>query len=160
MKRALRRSKKIWVRNRSTISWKSYQQVRRFYQIKITEKKIKTISKKIEQCGSDTKKLFKLLNHLTGCKPEIPLPARTNDKELADGFTDFFIQKIIRMQNELDNYPIYQPSNSNAPRFNNFEEIDQDQAKKIIFNTKSKSCKLDPVPTTLLKTSYLESYLQ
>ena len=93
MKRGLRRSEKICIRNGTMNSWKSYQQVRRFYQIKITQKKMKTISKKIEECGSDIKKSFKLMNHLTGHKPENPLPARTTDKELADEFTDFFIQK-------------------------------------------------------------------
>ena len=51
------------------------------------------MSKKIEEHGSDTKKLFKLVNHLTGCKPKNPLPARTTDKELADEFANFFIQK-------------------------------------------------------------------
>ena len=75
------------------ISRESYQQVRRFYQIKIAEKKIKTISKKIEECRSDTKNSFKLVNHVTGHKPKNPLLARTTDRELSDEFTDFFIQK-------------------------------------------------------------------
>ena len=54
MKRALRRSEKIWIRNSTTICWKVYQQVRKLYQSKIAEK-IKTISMKMEECGHDTK---------------------------------------------------------------------------------------------------------
>ena len=95
MKRVLRRSEKICIRNGTMISWKAYQQVRRFYQIRFAEKKIKTISKKIEECGSDTKTLFKLVNHLTGHIPENQLLARTTDKELADELSGFFIQNII-----------------------------------------------------------------
>ena len=31
----------------------------------------------IKECGSDSKKLLLLVNHLTGHKPEIALPTRT-----------------------------------------------------------------------------------
>ena len=92
MKTAVR-SKKIWVRNGTMISWKSNQQVRRFYQIKMAEKMIITISKKIKECGSDTKKSFKFVNHLTGCKPENPLLDWTTHKELGDEFADFSYKK-------------------------------------------------------------------
>ena len=42
----------------------------------LTEKKKEKISRKIEECGSDSKNLFQLVNHLTGHKPELPLPTR------------------------------------------------------------------------------------
>ena len=47
----------------------------------VENKKVK-ISKKIDECGSDSKKLFQLVNHLTGCKPENPLLTSKTDKEL------------------------------------------------------------------------------
>ena len=43
------------------------------------------------------KKLFQLVNHLTGCKPEIPLLTRNSDKELADEFASYFLNKIVRI---------------------------------------------------------------
>ena len=89
MKRPLRRSEKIWIRNSSVISWKAYQ--------------------------------------------------------------DFFIQKIIIIREELDDYPRYHPSDSNLPKFSSFNEICQDQVQKMIISTKSKSCELDSIPMTLLK---------
>ena len=51
---------------------------------------------KIEECGFDSKNLFLLVNHLTGCKPEIPLLTRNSDKELADEFANFFLSKIVK----------------------------------------------------------------
>ena len=48
--------------------------------------------------------------------------------------------------------PTYQPPNLNVPKFNNVNEICQDQVKKITISTKSKSCELDPIPITLLKS--------
>ena len=61
---------------------------------------------KIEECGSNSKKLFLLVNHLTGHKPEIPLPTRRSDKELAEEFASFFfLSKIVKIREELDHYP-------------------------------------------------------
>ena len=58
MKRVLRRCEKVWVRNRIEDSWRTYQQARSLYQGKIVEKKRETISKKIEECSSDSKNCF------------------------------------------------------------------------------------------------------
>ena len=89
MKRVLRRCENIWVRNGTEDCWRVYQQARRLYQGKIVEKKREIISKKIKECGSDSRKLFQLVNHLTGYKLDSPLLTRNNNKELADKFADF-----------------------------------------------------------------------
>ena len=69
-----------------------------------------------------------------------------------DEFADFFISKILKIRHELEKYPLYQPSMTNAPEFNQFNKLDEEQVMKLIMNTKSKSCELDPIPTTLLKS--------
>ena len=79
------------------------------------ENKREKISMKIEECGSNSKKLFLLVNHLTGHKPEIPLLTRRSDKELADEFASFFLSKIVKIREELDHHPLYQPSKSDTP---------------------------------------------
>ena len=53
---------------------------------------------------------------------------------------------------ELDKHPLYQSSMSNIPEFNHFCKLDEEQVLKLIMKTKSKSCELDPIPTTLLKS--------
>ena len=80
LRRVLRRSEKIWMRIRSENNWSIYKQIRKQYQDMLTEKKKEKISRKIEECGSDGKKLFQLVNHLTDHKPELPLPTRKSDK--------------------------------------------------------------------------------
>ena len=94
------------------------------------KRRYKKISKKIEEYESDSSQLCQLVNHLTNCKMENPLPSRNTDKELADEFADYFIWKIVKIRNELDEYPIYYPSNSNVPKLSNFNELDQDQVEK------------------------------
>ena len=85
---------------------------------------------KIEECGYYTKIVFQLVNHLIGHKPDNPPPTRDTDKEITNEFADFFIQKIIKIRDELDDYPFYQPSNSDVSKFNSFNEIGQDCVKR------------------------------
>ena len=117
-----------------------------------TEKR--KISMKIEECGSNNKKLFLLVNHLTGHKPEIPLPTRRSDKELTEELASFFLSKIVKIREELDHQPLYHPSKSDIPEFNNCRKLEDDQVRKLVMTTKCTSCELDPIPNTLLKTSY------
>ena len=105
---------------------------------------------KIVECSSDSKNLFQLVNHLTGHTPEIPLPTRNLDKKLTDEFASYFLNTIVRIREELDDLPLYQPSND-TPEFNNFKEVSKDQIQRLVMRTKSKSCELDLIPTTLLK---------
>ena len=98
---------------------------------------------KIEECGSNSKKLFLLVNHLTGCKPEIPLPTRRSDKELAEEFTSFFLlSKIVKIMEELDYYPLHQPLKSDISEFNNFKKLDEDQVRRLVMSTKSSHANL------------------
>ena len=53
---------------------------------------------------------------------------------------------------EHDTNPHYIETDYNTKhRFNEFKTIDENTILKIIKESKTKSCKLDPVPTTLLK---------
>ena len=95
------------MRNGTEDSWKAYQQAKSLYQGKIVKKK-ETISQKIEECSSNSRKLFQLVNHPTGQKPENPLLARNTNKELADEFADFFISKMVKIRQEYEEHPLYQ----------------------------------------------------
>ena len=70
------------------------------------EKKREKISMKIEECGSSSKRLFLLVNHLTGNKPEIPLPTRRSDRELAEEFASFFLSKIVKIREVRSPSPV------------------------------------------------------
>ena len=107
--------------------------------------------RKNDKCGSDSKKLFQLVNHLTSCKPEDPLLTSNTDQELVYEYSNFFVSKILKISNELDKHPLYQPSMVNVPEFNQLSKLNEEQLRKLIMNTESKSCELDPIQTTLLK---------
>ena len=82
-----------------------------------------------------------------------PLPNHTNDKDLADKFADFY-EQIQRIRDNLNENPVYQPTGKNISRLAEFRPFDQTEVRKIIFSMKTKSCRLDTLPTKLLKKMY------
>ena len=73
------------------------------------------------------------------------------NKPLTYDCTDFFIRQIKKIRQELDNKQEYKPSSSNTPKLNYFKAVTEDEIKSIINKLANKSCKPDPVPTSLLK---------
>ena len=104
---------------------------------------MKSTSKKVDECKGDTKKLYSLVRYLTGTKAQNPMPDNTGDEKLANNFADYFIQKIQKIQDNLDDYPKFKPRrNSTITPLNNFELTTADEVTKIIKEMKTKSCEL------------------
>ena len=97
------------------------------------------------------KKLYSLVKHLTGTTSNNLLPKHDDEETLAYEFADFFIGKIKKIRQEIDNKPEYKPTPSNIPKLNSFKAVTEDEIKLIINKLATKSCELDPVPTSLLK---------
>ena len=57
-------------------------------------KKAYSLHQLVKQNSSDTKKLFKLINELAGNKDQNLLPEAKSDKDLAEEFAQFFLNKI------------------------------------------------------------------
>ena len=121
------------------------------YNQMLKQTKISTLSKKVQECGRDTKKLYKLVNELTGANKENPLPRDVSHKDLADQFAEYFLSKIQKIQQSLNNFPKYEPTtNHNAVILNQFEHLSQ-EVVYIINSLASKSCETDVLPTKILK---------
>ena len=52
-----------------------------------------TLSKKIEECSNDTKKVYSLVNGLMGRTSENPMTKGESDDQLAENFVDFLYGK-------------------------------------------------------------------
>ena len=70
---------------------------------------------------------------------------------------DFFINKVTRIRQDLDKIQETLPkpveSQVSASSFKCFNEVSQQQVKKILMSSPSSTCALDPIPTNLLKES-------
>ena len=86
------------------------------------------------------------------------LPSHDCVKDLADKFITYFNDKISNIRKDLEKASL---STSQTPQdiFNNFDgdvldsltEVSEDDIRKIIHSSPTKSCALDPIPTWLLK---------
>ena len=106
----------------------------------------------MDECKRDPHKLHQLIANLT-CKQESQLwPEHTSKEELADNFAKFFESKILAIREKFVTIPQYNPEpNDVVPRLRKFAPLNTSQIELIIKSMKLKSCKLDIIPTQLLK---------
>ena len=80
-----------------------------------------------------------------GTVSENPLPECENDEKLANRFVNFFVDKIPKIRDDLDSYPLYDPP--------------ENMVKKMITKLQMRSCELDVIPTYILKNNNIEKFL-
>ena len=120
------------------------------------EKKMAFFNSAIANCSGNQKEIYKLLRRLTN-KPTKPVyPEAPSDQVLANRFSDFFKSKIDNVNEQFTNtsgsqYQSQQPSSSCTCTFGEFSPVSQDELRKYIMRSPTKSCNLDPIPTFLLK---------
>ena len=85
--------------------------------------KQEALGDEIAECGNNTKKLYSLVKHLTETTSNNPLPKHDDEETLANEFADFFIGKIKKIRQELDNKPEHKPIPSNIPKLNSFKAV-------------------------------------
>ena len=81
-------------------------------------------------------------------------PEAESNKELANSFADFFIQKVQKIRDSLEHHPKYDPSKSTTRLrevIRQFREVSEDEVKMIINRKAIRSCESYPIPTSLLK---------
>jgi hypothetical protein len=92
--------------------------------------------------------------NLLGRNEEAVLPTSSSSKELAQTFSDFFIDKIDRIRDKISSdteTKIGAVTTEEIDTLVEFIPVSQDELEKVISKSQSKSCELDPIPTWLLK---------
>ena len=117
------------------------------------EKK-KHFSEKVMEAKGNTKQLYSTINGLIDQLKDNPLPNVPDDK-LANEFSDYFYEKIQKIQRHLEQFPDYQPRMRNVPKMSKFEPVRKEDTFRIMQHLSLKQCKLDIFPTKLL-LSYKE----
>ena len=117
-----------------------------------------TGSMKVLESKGDSKKLFELLNNLTGVRKENPLPDGSSDV-LAENFAEYFMDKIDKIRSKLDHVPLYEPIDGKPFRISEWSTLTEQELKTIITSMASKSCEKDALPTVLLK-EHLDTLLE
>ena len=100
-------------------------------------------------CHSNTKQLYSTINSLIDQVKENPLRNVPDDK-LANEFSDFFYEKIQKIQKHFEQFPVYQPKMRNLPKMSKFEPVRKEYTLRIMQCLSLKLCKHDTFPTKLL----------
>lgn len=150
-KQSFRKAEKTWKRYKKPEDYHSFQNARNKYFMEIKKVKKQTFSEKVSEFKGDSKKLYKFVTEITGSKVQNPMPSGESDNAIADSFADHFMNKISKIRESLKTYPNYEPSVKNVENLPKFDELSEDDVKKIINNMQSKSCELDVLPTVVLK---------
>lgn len=109
----------------------------------------------ISENQSDQKMLFKIVDKLLHRNEARKLPT-TAPKTLVENFVNFFTDKVSIIRQGLSSQQtshtaISDHDNPCCSVFSNFESVTSQDVEKIIRSSASKSCDLDPLPTTVLK---------
>ena len=151
-KGVVRHRERIWRKYREDHHWLAYKSEKRRYNNMLFESKKINIANKVSQCKRDTKQLFKLLSNITSSTKDSPLPDGKSSQDLANQFAEYFINKIQRIRNNLNSYDRYHMDEMvHAQTLGEFKPLSEDEVSKVIMSMASKSCEIDPVPTSLLK---------
>ena len=113
------------------------------------------------------RRLWNSINNILHRIPPPALPEFTSVKSLCDHFSRYFVDKIEtirskfpdKVQRQRDAYSsgwkfrIFRKCKKTEIRskMNVLERASEDEIKKLILNSSSKSCDLDPIPTSVLK---------
>lgn len=150
-KKTVRNRAKIWKKYKEPHQWKAYTIERNRYNRMLAGSKIRTISEKVVECGTDTKKLYNLINNITGRTKVNPMPPGKSDQILAEEFADFFLSKITKIRNDLATCPVYSPSQIVTEQLGSFEFVSCEDVINTIKSMPTKTCENDIIPTKLLK---------
>ena len=90
---------------------------------------------------------------------ETPFPESSSLQQLTNDFGDFFSQKIKLIRDAFDD--TIEPDQDNpvipeTQKLSDFQLVTEDEIKKMISSSPTKSCDLDPLPTKLLKECLAE----
>lgn len=88
---------------------------------------------------------------MIGRTKDNPLPLHDEDEVLANEFISFFIGKIEKIRDALDQYPLYEPAKCRAESFCSFQEIEESDVRKLVKMGKATTCSTDPIPSKLVK---------
>jgi hypothetical protein len=107
--------------------------------------------------SANTKTTFKLVNNLLNQNTSSPLPSSSSNVQLAQDFVVYFDEKVKKIQSEFDStismpespHPTSSPSGICA--MDSFTPVSEEEVRRVIICSPTKSCGLDPMPTWFLK---------
>ena len=151
-KRERRKKERLWLSDKSTANMQQLQLARNNVTRLCSEAKKEYYHAKIEGNAGNQKALYQVTNHLLGKSKQKSLPEHKDPKALANEFAKFFKEKIDKIRQLFTRNIDDVKFGSTDQSLRQLVPVSEDQVKKIIMEGNNKSCTLDPIPTTILKS--------
>ena len=154
-KRKKRRLERVWRNTKSDVDKKLFQnQVHKFNNL-ISTAKSQFFTKLVGENKDNPKKLWSKLNSILHRTKTSVLPNCSDTLNLANSFGTFFQDKIAKLRTVF-NTQQHGSTNTQKPDYTppilgSFAELTEEEVKKLVLASPSKSCSLDPCPTDLVK---------
>ena len=153
--RERRSAERYWRKHGTEDAKQRFNDLKKLYGKMDKEKRSAFVQEDLEAAKGDPKKLQRKLQKLLG-KVETILPETTNNKKLADDFSDFFSSKVTRIRTQVSEEQqqagdFVEPGKTCHTTWNEFREISEEELVSLVKSMSSKHCDLDPLPTWLVK---------
>jgi hypothetical protein len=159
-KKERRTAENTWRKTKLCVHREIFTEKREMVNQLLTSAKEDYYSSKVKDCP-DQKSLFRVMNTLLNKTPNTSLPDHESSQDLANRFNDFFAEKITRIRQRLDSVendsplsvPVPSEDESTSPPapLAHLEPTSDEEVRKIVMESKSTTCRLDPIPTSFLK---------
>ena len=148
-----RKWERKWQRSKLTVHRELYCQARDTLVSKIKQAKSNFFQNKISESSDQQKTLFSCLDKLLNKSNVSCLPEEKDSQKLANDIADYFTGKVTKIWDELlaTDHSDFTPPPNDIPTLSYLPPISQENLKKVIMSSPTKSCALDPLPTFLLK---------
>ena len=165
LKQKRRQAERRYKKNTNDKNKEELKIARNHYNFEIKQTRTKFYNQKITESLSNSRNLYRVLGNLTGNTKSKSLPNKEEGgKAVAEMMSDFYIDKINNIRKQIDVHNIqerkselHKCDDTNLPEknhFTTFSQITYSDLKEIMLGAKSKTCKLDPIPTTIVKQSF------
>ena len=146
----------IWRKDNSAINRNRYRAVVNHYNFPLEESRRRHYSAVITENNGNPKALWNTFKKILHKPSTIILPDHVSLKDLANSFGHYFCDKIMKIRSTLQSsvpVSITRPSMNNSA-LSSFEPVSEEDILKILKSSPTKSCDLDPIPTSQVKDCF------
>lgn len=141
------------------VDWIAYRRICNKYCYLLNKARSEYYTTLINDSSNDHKKLYRIVNSLCDVPREDPLPPHNNLGQLANRFNEYFFRKIELIRENVDSIVVESPLveyRNPEIKLASFEILSFEDIHDVIMQLSSASCKLDPIPSWLVKRCSLE----
>ena len=141
------------------VDWTAYRKICNRYCYLLNKARTDYYTSLISDSSNDPKNLYRIESSLCNAPHEDPLPPHDDLGQLANRFNEYFFRKIELIRENVDSIHVDPPLvhyRNPEVKLESFEILSSLDIHDVIMQLSSAICKLDPIPSWLVKICCLE----